>query len=344
MGASRCLRWGCDGFAPLSFGRVVVALSSHEIMKSTTLNLSISLRILLCAVTLHALTLAGFALPQYVEVGTLPVPTADQRVEVFDDQTQVLYSIPTYANGYQHAVYYCRPGTNNVFTWTQTTPNPDQLDFGRASSSGTHLYFNGTYISGSAFAPINGDGSIRAWQETTPFPISTFPGWSLHQEFVFNGKFYLLGGWHGGGLYAYAYYATIQGNGSLGAFVQTTSLPRAMAGHSAAVSSDGKLYVGYGTNLYFAQIAADGTIGPFTAQPAVSGMNHNIGTGNNGMALLGNLLVIVDGTTTFVCRLNASGQVDSLTTSITNSRDFGARYVYANNGNIYVTSTATGKV
>jgi hypothetical protein len=39
----------------------VVALSNREIMKSTTRNSKISLRILLCALTLHALTLAGFA-------------------------------------------------------------------------------------------------------------------------------------------------------------------------------------------------------------------------------------------------------------------------------------------
>jgi len=303
-----------------------------------------NISLLLCAVILHVLTITGFAQPQYVQVGTLPVPAAGQRVELFDVQNQILFSIPTYYNTYQHSVYYCKPGANDIFSWNQTTSNPDQLDFGRATSNGTNLYFNGTYVSASAFAPINANGTIGSWQETTHFPISTFPGWSLHQEFIFNGRFYLLGGWHGDGLsfYPYVYYAPIQGNGALGAFVQTTSLPMGMNGHSATVAVDGKVYVAYGTNLFFAQISADGSIGGWITQPIVAGMNHSTETGNNCMALVGNRLVIVDNTKTFVCFLKSSGQLAALAPAINNPIDFGPRYIYVNNGKVYVCSTTTG--
>jgi len=315
-------------------------------MKNTARNPHVLLRISLCYSLLQNVIPSGFAQPQYVQVGTLPVPAAGQRVEVFDAQNKTLFSIPTYYNGYQHTVYYCKPGTNDAFSWNSTASNPDQLDFGRATSSGTHLYFNGTYVSASAFAPISGDGSLGSWQETTHFPISTFPGWSLHQELAYNGRFYLLGGWHGDPvpLYPYVYYAPIQGDGSLGSFAQLPSLPTAMANHSATVSSDGRLYVAGGTNLYFAQITSDGTIGTFTAQPTITGMNHSIGTGTNGMALVGQMLVIVDNTMTFVCALNSSGQLSALAATIYNPLDFGSRYVYANNGTIYVTSTTTGLI
>ena len=310
------------------------------------LPLNISLKALLCAVILHVLANTGCSQPQYIQVGTLPVPAAGQRVELFDAQNQIWFSIPTYYNGYQHAVYYCKPGANDAFSWNPTTSNSDQLDFGRTASNGTNLYFNGTYVSASAFAPINGNGSIGAWQETTHFPISTFPGWSLHQEFVFNGRFYILGGWHGdtAPFYPYVYYATIQGDGSMGTFVQTTSLPLGMASHSAIVTAGGKVYVAYSTNLFLAQIAADGSIGGWVTQPPVAGMNHSIETGNDGMALVGDRLVIVDNLNTFVCFLNSSGQLASVAATINNPFDFGPRYVYANNGTIYVTSTTTGQI
>lgn len=76
------LERGALSSRPFRLAGFVVALSTNEIMKSTTRNLSISLRILLCAVTLHALTLAGFAQTTNLVLaldgssGSVTVPTA----------------------------------------------------------------------------------------------------------------------------------------------------------------------------------------------------------------------------------------------------------------------------
>jgi len=45
-------------------------------------------------------------------------------------------------------------------------------------------------------------------------------------------RLYILGGWHGDGLPAYAdaYYAPIQSGGAVGSFVQTTALPAGVVG------------------------------------------------------------------------------------------------------------------
>jgi hypothetical protein len=93
--------------------------------------------------------------------------------------------------------------------------------------------------------------------------------------------------------YSDVYHAPILSGGALGSFVQTTSLPVGMYGHSATVTADGKVYVTYGTNLFFAQIAADGSIGSWVKQPGIAGLNH-INAGNTGIAVMSNLLVIVE--------------------------------------------------
>ena len=289
--------------------------------------------------------------PCYVEVGTLPVSTASERAEVFDVATGTLFSFPYYNGGDLTSVYTSQPGVNDTFTWTQTTSfQPARTTYwGRGTADGSHLYFCGTIDGVSMWSSFGGNGLLGGWQTMTPLPTSGCSGYrcplrSLHQAFIFQARLYVLAGWYGDGLPSYSscYSAPILSGGLVGSFVQTTSLPLAMAGHSATVSSDGKVYVANGTNLFLAQIATNGSIGSWATQPTIAGMNHN-NYGNRAMALVNNLLVIVDSTKTFICQLNGLGQLSSTLATITNPATFNQRSVYANNGNVYVTAT-TGKI
>lgn len=156
-----------------------------------------------------------------------------------------------------------------------------------------------------------------------------------------SGRLYVIGGWYGNGLPAYAdaYYAPLLRNGGIGAFTETTSLPVGVVGHSAVVSLDGKAYIANFTNLFLGMISAVGSISSWAKQATIPGMNHN-NYGNVGIALLPNRMVVVDTTSTFVCRLDDSGQVLGLETRILNPVTFNQRSAYTIDGKVFVAATS----
>ncbi|MGA2248687.1 MAG: hypothetical protein ABSH48_27345, partial [Verrucomicrobiota bacterium] len=141
-------------------------------MKNTTRNHHVSFSILLCAAALCMLTTNGFAQPQYVQVGTLPVSTATERAEVFDSVTGTIFSFPYYSltDGNFTSVYTAQPGTNDTFTWTQTTSfQPARTTYwGRGASDGSNLYFSGTIDGVSMQASIGANGLLGTWESMTP--------------------------------------------------------------------------------------------------------------------------------------------------------------------------------
>ena len=94
----------------------------RQIMRTTTRNPQISLSILLCAVTLHWLSFAGHAQPQYVQVGTLPAPTATERGKVFDTATETLFSFIYWTHagaGGNSSDVYSSKVAGDAFSWTK---------------------------------------------------------------------------------------------------------------------------------------------------------------------------------------------------------------------------------
>ena len=295
------------------------------------------------AMALELSTSVGVAQPHFVQVGTLPHPGASDRVEVFAASTRQLFSFPTYEGGYVADGYVSPQSATDTFAFS-TLPGLASVYWGRVACDGTNVYTVGGYGVAAysiRYVPVS---APSAWRSTVDVPNLVKPiGRALHQTFLYRGRMYVLGGWHGDGqpLDADVEYAPVQSDGSIGAFLPTTSLPVGMAGHSATVSSNGVVYVAHRTNLYSAQIAADGSVGAWRTEPTVAGLDHN-NVGNTGLTIVGNTLVIVDSSKTFFCRLGASGTLDSLITSITNPVTFSQRSLYSNGDKVYLAAPEGG--
>lgn len=166
-------------------------------------------------------------------------------------------------------------GTISSGAWQAATNMPTALEgFGAVAYNG-YIYIAGglnytssTYYSSVIYAKQNSDGSIGSWNTAT----TNFSG---GREFlglaVYNGYLYIVGGGNATAPLNDTQYAQIKGDGSVGAWAATSSLPAGRAGLQA-VAYNGYLYSVAGhisgsdtTDVYFASINQDGSIDPWVA-------------------------------------------------------------------------------
>jgi len=138
------------------------------------------------------------------------------------------------------------------------------------------LYMIGGYSPNTnvvEYAPIGPDGSLGAWQTTTPLPE-----WrGIAPGFTWGGYVFLAGG------YSYAdrsdiLRAAIQPDGSLGEWTQAGTLPKGLYGEGLVLAGN-RVYVaggyswsgGYQTSAYMAELQPDGT---FSAWTTLASMNQ----------------------------------------------------------------------
>ena len=129
---------------------------------------------------------------------------------------------------------------------------------------GTGGFLNNVYYCAS----INADGTLGAWAVANDLP--EFLGLGLHASAAHNNTVYVLGGTNIFGPRNVAYYASTNEDGSLGSWQATTPMPQKLMGHAAIVSGN-RLYVlggmiksvGASSSVYYADILADKTLGPW---------------------------------------------------------------------------------
>jgi N-acetylneuraminic acid mutarotase len=172
-------------------------------------------------------------------------------------------------------------GTLGSFNFT--TPFPIARIFHSSVVHSGYLYIlggddpSGQFINDVEYAPINSDGTIGAWNTTTPLPTARHG----HRSVVNNGYLYIIGGWSDTA-FNDVQYARINADGTIGSWNSTTPFTTARSGHSSVVNN-GYLYVIGGNTGYsilddvqYARINADGTIGawntttPLPAPPRAS--------------------------------------------------------------------------
>ncbi len=183
------------------------------------------------------------------------------------------------------ATYYSSQdngGPGTLSAWTTESPNQLPILWGY----GQTLAYNGyLYIIGGSnqtlgdiglvyFAPINNDGSIGTWTQTST--LNTARNFFL--AVAYNGFMYALGGQVGGPYTNTVEYTSINSNGTLNAWSEPAAmnLPNAEA-YLSGFAYNGYLYfMGGGTGgspntyyntVYYASINSNGTLNSWTLNP-----------------------------------------------------------------------------
>lgn len=180
-------------------------------------------------------------------------------------------------------IKYAATGADGSLGAWQTNPTtfPAFRHLARGAIWGDRLYVGGGEIGGASqtdvwHAPFNADGTLGAFQATSSLPA----GRQHHGWQAWNGRLYAFGGDNGQGTaFADSWVATINPDGSLGAWTATTPMP-APDSVFASVVYDGHLFViggGYGlstqlrTRVMSAPINPDGTVGAWTLVSSTPG-------------------------------------------------------------------------
>ncbi len=158
---------------------------------------------------------------------------------------------------------------------------------------------SGAYQQNSAYAPINSNGTVGTWTATTSLPTPL----AGHELVAYNGYVYVTGGMTSGNndFVSTTYYAPINPNGSLGAWVSGPAFTGVRAAHSS-VAANGYLYVSGGefdwwaqnqSSTYYTKINADGSLGAWAATTSLP-----TGRGNLAMVALNDSIYFIGGNTT----------------------------------------------
>ena len=215
--------------------------------------------------------------------------------------------------------------------WQATTSLPQEIKLSSSVTYNGYIYEIGgynqvtsTYLSTVYYAPISANGTVGAWQTTTPLPYNTTDTKSV----VNNGYIYEIGGEYSTavGIYQRAiYYAPINANGTIGTWSTTTAMPSGI-GFEQVVVNNGYVYIMGGVNnsgsylatVYYASINANGTIGtwstttalPLDIRDATSVVNNGyvyiMGGGNNSTSVL---------STVYYASINTNGTVGTWNTT-----------------------------
>ncbi|MBI4564437.1 MAG: hypothetical protein HY716_07075, partial [Planctomycetes bacterium] len=141
---------------------------------------------------------------------------------------------------------------------------------------------NLAYLSDVLVAPLNADGSVGPWTATTALPSAR----ARHGSVAYNGFLYAIGGFDSNtNPIGDVLVASINADGTVGAWASTTALPSGRVYHTS-VAYNGFVYVigGYNgssslSDVLVAPVNADGTVGAWsttTALPSVRAAHSSV--------------------------------------------------------------------
>ena len=305
-----------------------------------------------------------------VELKTrLPDPGASERVELYDPGRGRLISFVGYVppppgpsvrgeprlGRFPGTVWSAAMGRAGLSDVRPESPLPKTLVqfgsyWGRAalSADGRHLLLTGSFNTRSALvAPLDRDGRLGAWRETTPLPPSPASRRSLHGVLVAGSWLYLLGGWHTDGQPGLTeiHRAPVGEDGSLGQF-------NALDVHLPAGAEAGFSLVRCGARgLEVCMARADrvwrsnlhqGQLSSFEQLIRDPRLDH-VDYGGSGIAWGGGLLLLADVGQTHLLALESGGTI-RLLRSLQNPAPFGQRTALFHDGRFYITTTHEGRI
>jgi parallel beta-helix repeat protein len=195
---------------------------------------------------------------------------------------------------------YLQLGASDVGTWLTTTVLPQTLAGHKTASwNNRYVYLVGGYnnltYSSSVYRATIQAGGLTSWTTLAPIPVA------MRDMAVVIGTntIYVIGGKDASNIYNTIYYATINADGSIGAWqTSAVTLPVALWGHSA-VYLNGYIYVTGGSSsmtelsainsVYYASVNANNTLSAFaggTVLPAARN-RHSMVTYNSNLYVLG---------------------------------------------------------
>jgi len=232
-------------------------------------------------------------------------------------------------------------------TWVTSTPLPVALYAAQIIVTNNRVYLLGgrnsvTYLSTVYTAPINPDGTLGAWVNSTPLPGAVV----YSQAIVTNNRVYLIGGYVNGIPLSTVYTTTINTDGTLGTWIIDIPLPRAVA-HSQAIVTNNRVYLLGGWNgnytsvVYTAPINPDSTLGTWTIDtplPITIAHSQAIVT-NNRVYLLGGIINGIVSAIVYTAPINPDGTLGTwiVSTSLPISI-YGAQAIVTNN-KVYIFTT-----
>jgi N-acetylneuraminic acid mutarotase len=257
-------------------------------------------------------------------------------------------------SNYQSTVYYAPINANgSVGAWVTDSANP----LPRAQDRATSVVYNGYVyefggINGSNdqstvyYAPINANGSVGAWVTDSANPLPQV----LHgaTSVAYNGYVYEFGGINGSNDQSTVYYAPINANGSVGAWVTDSANPLPQAQEDAtSVAYNGYVYelggltTGSQSTVYYAAInnGGPGTLSAWAASnsslPTNNWQANTVAYNDYLYEIGGCYLSLCPMSTVDYASLNANGTLGSWapTASLLTAVDFASSVVY--NGYIY---------
>lgn len=198
--------------------------------------------------------------------------------------------------------------------------------------------WNNTPLSTTYSAPINTDGTLGSWVAGSALPDTILAA----QTVVISNKVYLIGGTNNTVYYSTVYVATINSDGTLGAWSAVNSLPGNLA-QSQAIVTRNRIYLLGGHNgttyqsvVYTASVYPDGSIGTWsagTSLPIAVRYTQAVVTKNRVYLLGGYTDNINTVSTIYTAPINSDGTLGAWRTS-------GTLPVSLGNAQTYVTKTA----
>jgi hypothetical protein len=250
-------------------------------------------------------------------------------------------------------VWYAKINSDGYLgVWNETTPLPYAVSDHQCFTANGFVYCAGGLIkvdktSQVWYATLNADGSLGNWQETTSLPYSVYE----HQCFTANGFAYCAGGYSYYRGTSQVWYATLNADGSLGNWQETTSLPNSVYNHQCFTAngfvycSGGDTKFGRLSQVWYATLNADGSLGNWqeTTSLPYSVSKHQCFTANGFVYCAGGYTS--DGRTSHVryATLNADGTLGSwyYTTNLPHVGSF-HHYCFSTGNNTYCTGGYDG--
>jgi len=240
--------------------------------------------------------------------------------------------------------YSFNKANSTIGAWVANTPLPVTIYISQTIVTNNRVYllggWNGVYLRKVFTAPINPDGTLGAWVAGALLPINLF----YSQAIVINNKVYLLGGLNNGIASAIVYTATINPDGTLGAWVTGVPLPVTIYTAQTIVTNNRVYLLGgvnngaYSSKVYTAPINANGTLGTWvnsTPLPGAVAYSQAIVT-NNRIYLLGGYVNGVASSIVYTAPINPDGTLGAWVTGAPLPVTIYAAQIIVTNNRVYL--------